>query len=76
MKPFLLMAWYRKSIRTGSDTWIDTFSSREEAERVVIKVPAGTYEGQDYDGYQMKDYIPKFVYDSYEIVDLQEWIDG
>ena len=75
MRPFLLMAWYRKSTRTGSHTWINTFSSREEAEQVVVKVPAGTYDRQDYDGYLLKDYYLGIIYEGYEIVDLREWMD-
>lgn len=77
MRPFLLMAWDLKRpmcILRVTDTWIHTFSSKEEAERTVINIPAGTYTGQDYDGYQMKGFIPQRVYTNYEIVDLRDWV--
>jgi len=77
MRPFLLIAWDLERpmcILRATDTWIHTFSSKEEAENVVVKVPAGTYEGQRRDGYQMKGFIPQRVFTDYEIVDLRDWV--
>lgn len=67
MKTFLLIAGSNYYPQSRTNDWIDTFSTHKEAESVVEELPKGKRE---FGSYKIKDQI----YDWYEIVDLEEWI--
>ncbi len=62
MKPFLLIAWDDYYPSCSTSDWIDTFASREDAEKEVEKI--------DMD----RCIVKGCSYDRYDIIDLRNWI--
>lgn len=70
LKLFLLIAGHSYYPEGGTEDWIGTFSTKEEAEAKVIKAGDVLVEHEMYYRY----IIDKIGYDWYCIVDLRDWI--
>lgn len=69
MKLFLLIAGSKYYPSYDTDDWIDTYLTREEAEKEVVKL-------YDLSGNQRGYKIKGINYDWYCIVDLRDWVSG
>jgi len=78
-KYFLLIAGLYYYPQTGTEDWIGTYSSQEDAEKEIKTIEhtrtitKGKRKGEkelEYTRYQIKD----SEYDWYEIIDLRDWI--
>ena len=81
MKTFLLIAHQHYYPQSGTDDWIDTFSTREEAQSEVVVEKTYEYfsrgpnKGKPKPGSEREiTTIRGCQYDWYEIVDLKVWM--
>lgn len=80
MKRFLLMAGENYYPQEGTADWIDSFSSKEEAEAAVVTEVIGIKEyasmGQKKTYQDIRYKVCGKPYDWYQIVDLETWTPG
>jgi hypothetical protein len=70
MKKFLLLAGQHYYPGAGTQDWIGTFETKEEAESHITKTSL-EYKGRTLYTYKVNNIDPV---DWYEIVDLEEWM--
>ena len=79
MKWFLLIAGSSYYPQSGSDDWVDFFSSKEEAEKLISKKVEHIYFSKGPRKGEIKESVEKLYCDSrevdwYEIVDLKNFV--
>lgn len=77
-KNFLLLAGYYYYPQSGTDDWVGTYQTREEAEQLVSKEVEHDYFSRGPRKGQVKETRERYkvngrVVDWYEIVDLDGW---
>ncbi len=70
LKLFLLIAGHSYYPQGGTEDWIGSFVTKEEAEAKVMKAGDSRIEFQTYYPY----IIDQVGYDWFKIVDLRDWI--